>query len=53
MALGLSLRALAKASGVSHVTLALAEQGRLIPNGEEYQKVTAALDALRPKGDAA
>ena len=53
VALGLSLRALAKASGVSHVTLALAEQGRLIPNGEEYQKVTAALDALRPKGDAA
>lgn len=52
VALGLSLRALAKASGVSHVTLALAEQGRLIPTGEEYQKVMRALDDLKT-GDAA
>jgi hypothetical protein len=53
VALGLSLRALAKASGVNHVTLALAEQGRLIPTGDEYQAVMAALDAYRQKGTAA
>lgn len=52
VALGLSLRALAKASGVSHVTLALAEQGRLIPTGDEYQSVMRALDAHK-SGDAA
>ena len=43
VALGLSLRELAKLSGVNHVTLALAEQGRLVPTGDEYQKVMAAL----------
>lgn len=53
VALGLSLRALANLSGVNHVTLALAEQGRLIPTGEEYQKVMAALDEARQKGTAA
>jgi len=36
---------LAKLSGVNHVTLALAEQGRLVPTGDEYQKVMAALQA--------
>ena len=45
VALGLSLRALARLSGVNHVTLALAEQGRLVPTGDEYQKVMAALQA--------
>ena len=45
VALGLSLRELAKLSGVNHVTLALAEQGRLVPTGDEYQKVMAALQA--------
>jgi hypothetical protein len=44
VALGLSLRALAKLSGVSYIKLALAEQGRLIPTGDEYQLVMAALD---------
>jgi transcriptional regulator with XRE-family HTH domain len=42
--LGLSLRALSKLSGVNHVTLALAEQGRLVPTNEEYQAVVAALN---------
>ena len=50
MALGLSLRELARLSGVNHVTLALAEQGRLVPTGDEYQKVVAALTAA--KGEA-
>jgi transcriptional regulator with XRE-family HTH domain len=45
VALGLSLRDLAKASGVNIVTLSLAEQGRLIPTGEEYQAVMKALEA--------
>ena len=45
VALGLSLRELARLSGVNHVTLALAEQGRLVPTGDEYQKVMAALQA--------
>jgi predicted transcriptional regulator len=52
VALGLSLRDLAKLSGVNHVTLALAEQGRLIPTGDEYQKVMRALDS-RKTDDAA
>ena len=53
VALGLSLRSLAKLSGVTHVTLALAEQGRLIPNGDEYQRIVAALDSVRNRGDVA
>jgi transcriptional regulator with XRE-family HTH domain len=50
VALGLSLRELARLSGVNHVTLALAEQGRLVPTGDEYQKVVAALNSA--KGEA-
>jgi DNA-binding transcriptional regulator YiaG len=48
VALGLSLRALARLSGVNIVTLSLAEQGRLIPTGEEYQAV---MQALASQGD--
>lgn len=51
VALGLSLRALAKLSGVNIVTLSLAEQGRLVPTGAEYGAVMSALE--RTKGDAA
>jgi transcriptional regulator with XRE-family HTH domain len=47
VALGLSLRALAKLSGVNIVTLSLAEQGRLVPTGDEYQRVMRALDSYR------
>lgn len=43
VSLGLSLRALAKLSGVNIVTLSLAEQGRLIPTGGEYQAVMKAI----------
>jgi transcriptional regulator with XRE-family HTH domain len=53
VALGLSLRELAKLSGVNHVTLALAEQGRLIPTGDEYQKVMGALTAAGASASAA
>jgi hypothetical protein len=52
VALGLSLRALAKLSGVNIVTLSLAEQGRLIPTGDEYQAVMSALDSHRKDGAA-
>jgi len=53
VALGLSLRALARLSGVNHVTLALAEQGRLVPTGDEYQAVMAALASVqRPDATA-
>lgn len=47
VALGLSLRALAQRSGVSYITIALAEQGRLIPTGDEYQRIMRALDEFR------
>jgi hypothetical protein len=53
VALGISLRRLEQLSGVSRVTLSLAEAGRLIPTGEEYQAVMAALDAVsRPESVA-
>ena len=53
--MGLSLRALARLSGVNIVTLSLAEQGRLIPTGDEYTAVVLALEEARAlgKGDAA
>lgn len=53
VALGLSLRALAKLSGVNIVVLSLAEQGRLIPTGDEYQAVVLALDIAKREGTAA
>ena len=52
VALGLSLRELSKLCGVNIVTLSLAEQGRLVPTGDEYQKVMAALGAYKPEGAA-
>ena len=53
VALGLSLRALAKLSGVNIVVLSLAEQGRLIPTGDEYQAVVLALAIVAKEGTAA
>jgi predicted transcriptional regulator len=53
VALGLSLRALARLSGVNIVTLSLAEQGRLIPTGEEYQAVMRALETQQKPEAAA
>ena len=44
VALGLSLRQLEDLSGVPRGQLSLAEAGRLIPTGKQYQAV---MDALR------
>lgn len=53
VALGLSLDKLSELSGVHKATLSLAENGRLVPTGEEYQKVMSALDkASRPESAA-
>lgn len=42
--LGLSIRDLSRLSGVDKAILSMAENGRLIPSGAEYQSV---MDALR------
>ena len=47
VALGLSLRKLEDLSGISRATLSLAESGRLIPTGAEYQAVMKALAAYK------
>ena len=53
VALGLSLRDLAKLCGVSYIKLSLAESGRLIPTGDEYQAVMKALsDYQKPEAIA-
>ncbi len=41
--LGISLGALAKASGIPKGTLSLMEHGRIIPTSAEYDRVRAAL----------
>jgi predicted transcriptional regulator len=51
VALGLSLDRLSELSGVHKAILSQVENGRLIPSGEEYQKVTSALADY--KGDVA
>lgn len=50
VALGISIRRLADLSGVDKAILSMAENGRLIPTGAEYDAVMAALDAARTKG---
>ncbi len=45
--LGISIRTLAALSGVDKAILSMAENGRLIPTGAEYQAVMAALDKVR------
>ena len=49
---GLSLRRLSELTGIARAYLSMAERGRLVPTGEEYRKVMAALDAV-PKDGAA
>ena len=43
VALGLSLRQLAKMSGVARGMISLMERGRMVPTGEEYTKIMDAL----------
>ena len=45
--LGISIRTLAVLSGVDKAILSMAENGRLIPSGEEWTKVREALDKIR------
>jgi transcriptional regulator with XRE-family HTH domain len=53
VALGISIRQLAELSGVHRGTLSLIEQGRLVPTGEDYQKVMKALaDYQKPEAIA-
>jgi len=47
--LGMSLRQLAELSGVNRATLSLAEAGRLIPAGKDYDAVVQALDSVEGK----
>lgn len=49
---GVSLRQLAERSGVPKGSLSLMEHGRLIPTSDEYDRVIAALAALRPESVA-
>jgi ribosome-binding protein aMBF1 (putative translation factor) len=53
VALGLSLRELARLSGIDKAILSMAENGRLIPSGLEYQAVEAALRKVRDSGSPA
>ncbi len=45
--LGISIRTLAILSGVDKAILSMAENGRLIPSGDEWTKVREALDKVR------
>ena len=47
VALGISIRKLADLSGVDKAILSMAENGRLVPTGAEYQKVMDALRTVR------
>lgn len=55
--LGMSMRELERRSGVNRWILSLAEQGRLTPTGEEFDKVMAVLlpqeEAEQPSEDTA
>lgn len=48
ISLGVTLRQLAKESGVAAPYLSLMEQGRGIPTSDEYDRIIAALDRLGP-----
>ena len=52
VALGVSIRRLSSMSGIDKAILSMAENGRLIPTGAEYQAVTAALRKVREEGAA-
>ncbi len=45
--LGLSLRQLADLSGIDRSLLSMAENGRIIPSGDEYRAVNDALRKIR------
>ena len=47
VALGLSIRDLARLSGIDKAILSQAENGRLVPSGDEYQAVMKALADYR------
>lgn len=51
VAANISLSELSAASGVGKGQISFMEQGRLIPTGEQYEKITAALRRLT--GEAA
>lgn len=53
VALGISIRKLAELSGVDKAILSMAENGRLVPKGSEYQAVMDALRKIREPGTAA
>jgi transcriptional regulator with XRE-family HTH domain len=48
--LGVSMRQLEAASGINRSMLSLAEAGRLVPTGTEYDAVMAALAAVEANG---
>jgi predicted transcriptional regulator len=50
--LGVSLRRLSDLSGVPKSYLSMAEAGRLIPSGEEWEKVMAALRSIEQEPTA-
>lgn len=50
--LGLSLRQLSEESGISRGLLSMMETGRMVPKAEEFQKATAALDAVEKRTTA-
>lgn len=43
MKAGVSMRELEKRSGINRSVLSLAEQGRLVPKGDEFDRVMTAL----------
>lgn len=50
--LDLSLRELAELTGLNLGDLSRCESGRMVPTGDEYAKVTAALEAVAKKRGA-
>lgn len=53
VALGISIRRLSELSGIDRGILSMAENGRLVPSGVEYQAVMEALRDARDGGTAA
>lgn len=52
--MGISIRELARRSGIDKAILSMAENGRLIPSAAEYEAVMRVLrDAQQPGGEAA
>lgn len=53
VALGLSIRELSRLSGINRGILSMVESGRIVPSGDEYQAVMAALRKVREPEAAA